>query len=457
MDMLEERIKTLLLSGSERSVKAKKNIAAMVIIKGGAILVGLLLVPLTLKYVSSETYGVWLAISSMVAWFSFFDIGINNGLKNRLTEALARGDIPLAKKYVSTTYALLTLIFVPLMLIMLIAAPMLDWFSILNLDQQEVEGLLAAVCIVITYFCINFILSTVNVVMQADQRPADAAFRSFVQQLLSLAVIWVLTLTTDGSLVKLCLALCVSPIVVVALFNLTLFNGRYKTIAPAFRDIDFKKAPDLFKLGLQFFVIQIAGVIQYQMTNFLIIRYFGATEVTEYNVAYKYFSVPYMFWITMLTPVWAAVTDALAKDDMPWVRGTIKKYMRLFLAFLAGCLLMLALSGPVYKIWVGDAVIVPFRLSLWVMLFNVVMMFGSVYVYVLDGAGILKLQTIACSISPFVFLGLCFLFIRLDWGVESILIASILANFNGLIIAPLQCLHLIRRKDVNLNESSLDS
>ncbi len=442
--MLAEGLRNLLLGGSERSVKAKKNIAAMVFIKGGNILLGLMIVPLTLHYVSSETYGVWLAVSSMVAWFSFFDIGINNGLKNRLAEALAHDDIPLAKRYVSTTYALLILIFIPLMIIMLVIAPLLDWNSILNLRQESVNGLLASVCIVITYFCIDMILSTVNVVMTADQRPADAAFRTLLQQVLSLAVIYVLTLTTEGSLVNLCLALCICPLAVVGVFNLTLFSGRYKHISPSFRDIDFRTAPDLFRLGIQFFIIQIAFVIQYQMTNFLIIHYFGAGEVTEYNIAYKYFNVPYMLWVTMLTPVWAAVTDAIAKDDYPWVKGAVKKYLLLFVLFVAGTLLMFVFSNPLYRLWVGDSVTVPPDVSLWVMIFNLTMMFGTLFVNVLNGAGILKVQTIASIISPLVFLSLCYFFMNLGWGVKSVLVASVISNFNGLILAPIQCLHLLR-------------
>ncbi len=441
--MLAERLRNLFFGGSERSVKAKKNIAAMVVIKGGNILLGLLLVPLTLHYVSSETYGIWLAISSMVAWFSFFDIGINNGLKNRLAEALAHDDIPLAKRYVSTTYALLILIFIPLMVILLVVAPMLDWYSILNLKQEAVEGLLASVCIVITYFCIDFILSTINVVLTADQRPADAAFRTLVQQALSLLVIYVLTLTTRGSLINLCLALCACPLVVVSMFNLSLFSGRYKQIAPSIKDVDFSTAPDLFKLGIQFFIIQIAFVIQYQMTNFLIIHYFGATEVTEYNIAYKYFNVPYMLWVTMLTPLWASVTDAIAKNDYPWVKGAVKKYLLLFIVFLAGTLLMFAVSSPLYRLWVGDSVSVPADMSLWVMVFNLSMMYGAIFVNVLNGAGILKVQTIASLVSPFVFLGACYLFIKLGWGVKSVLIASVISNFNGLLFAPVQCFRLI--------------
>jgi hypothetical protein len=51
----------------------------------------------------------------MVVWISFFDIGINNGLRNKLTAALAHNDYNLGRKYVSTTYAILFLIFMPLM------------------------------------------------------------------------------------------------------------------------------------------------------------------------------------------------------------------------------------------------------------------------------------------------------------------------------------------------------
>lgn len=443
--MLEGRLKAFFNQGDLRSVKAKKNIAAMIFIKGGNILMGLLMLPLTLRYVDSDTYGIWMAISSMVAWVSFFDIGINNGLKNKLAEALALNDIPLARRYVSTTYALLSLIFIPLMFLLLGIAPMLDWYDLLHLSRSSVNGLLVSVSIVITYFCLNFILSTVNIVMLADQRPAAESFRVLVQQVLSVLVIFVLTRTTEGSLVKLCLALCLCPLVVVGLFNVTLYAGRYRAIAPSLSTVDFSLAPDLFKLGIQFFIIQIAMVIQYQMTNFLIIRYFGPSDVTAYNVAFKYFSVPYMFWVTLITPVWAAVTDALAKGEMPWVRNVVRKYLLLFLLFLAGSLVMLFLATPVYRLWVGAGIVVPFAVSLWVMAFNLVMMFGSIFVNVLNGAGILKVQTIASLISPLLFLGLCFLFIRSGWGVEAILIASVISNFNGLLLAPVQCVLLFKR------------
>ena len=215
-----------------------------------------------------------MAQKSIVVWISFFDIGINNGLRNKLTAALAHNDYNLGRKYVSTTYAILFLIFMPLMCLLLLAAPFVDWYSLLNINQSNVEGLLIAICIIITYFCINFIFNTINIVVLALQKPAISSIITLVQQLVSLAIIYILTLTTKGSLVNLCLALCAAPLLVVLGANVILYSKKYKKIAPIFKSVDLKIAPDLMKLGIQFFIIQAAGIIQYQLINFLIISHY---------------------------------------------------------------------------------------------------------------------------------------------------------------------------------------
>lgn len=446
-----EKIKEYFKGGNERTVKAKKNVLYMVVYKGISILAGLLLVPITINYVDSENYGLWLTLSSMIAWMSFFDIGINNGLKNKLAEALARKDYKLGRKYVSTTYAILALIFIPLMLILLFIVPFIPWESLLNISSKYGNSLVVAICILVVYFCLNFILSTINVVMMADQQPADASLRSLVQQLVSLAIIYVLTLTTKGSLVNLCLALCASPLIVVLFFNFSLFRGKYAELAPSFNNIDFRVAPDLMKLGIQFFIIQVAGVIQWQMANFLIIRYFGAVSVTEYNIAYKYFSILTMGWGILNTPVWAAVTDAIIKGDYVWIQNAINKFLKLFLLFTLVGILMLIVSPWVYKIWIGDKVNIVFLLSLSLLVYNVVIMFGGIFIAVVNGSGQLKIQMYACLISPIVYLCCFFLCTKaFNWGIYSVIIASIVANFNGIVLAPIQC-----RKMINNNLKKL--
>lgn len=96
--------------GHEQSIEIKKNVFFSFILKGLSLILGLLYLPLILSYISKESYGVWLTLSSVIGWLAFFDIGLGNGLRNKFTESVAKKKIILAKTYVSTTYAVLTII-----------------------------------------------------------------------------------------------------------------------------------------------------------------------------------------------------------------------------------------------------------------------------------------------------------------------------------------------------------
>lgn len=102
-------LKKKLLSGSERTVLIKKNILASSMLRVISIVISLMVVPVTINYVNSEQYGIWLTLSSIIAWLSYFDFGFAHGFRNRFAEAVAKGEHVLARKYVSTTYAVLAM------------------------------------------------------------------------------------------------------------------------------------------------------------------------------------------------------------------------------------------------------------------------------------------------------------------------------------------------------------
>lgn len=70
---IKNRIDIYLKKGNERNVLAKRNIIASFGIKIIGIIISLILVPMTVNYVSSAQYGLWLTISSIVAWISLVD------------------------------------------------------------------------------------------------------------------------------------------------------------------------------------------------------------------------------------------------------------------------------------------------------------------------------------------------------------------------------------------------
>lgn len=441
-----EYSKTFFANGNTRTIAMKRNVLYMLLIKGCSIFLGMFTVPLTLGYVNNETYGLWLTISSMISWMSYFDIGINNGLKNNLAAAFAKNDFELGRRLVSTTYAVLILIFIPIMVVLLFVVQFIDLDSILNISSGSVRGLRLTVGITISYFCIQFILSTLNVILLADQKPADSSFRILCTQLFSIIIIYLLTLTTKGNLVYLCLASTFAPLLILFLFNVVLFSRRYKKIAPNIKYINFSLVPTLMNLGIKFFIIQIAVLIQFQLTNYLIMRYYGPSDVTEYNVAQKYFSMLFMVWNIIITPLWVATTDAFVREDFIWIRNALKKYLKLILVFLSLGILMFFVSPLFFKLWLHDTVMVSKGLSFWLLVYYFVQIFASVFVIVLNGCGVLKTQTITSIISPFVFLLVFFLLKGYGVGFYSVLIASIVANFNGIVIAPIQCLQLLWKR-----------
>lgn len=438
--------------GHERTAKANKNILFSFLIKVSSIAISLAVVPLTLNYVDASQYGIWLTLSSIVAWASFFDIGITHGLRNKFAEAKASGNISLAKTYISTTYAILAMIFVLVWVIFLIINPYLNWSNLLNIGAIYGGDVSVLAIIIFTYFCLQFILRIITTVLSADQQPAKASLIDLIGQFLALVIVYILVHTTEGSLVNLGLALCIAPIVALLGANIFLFKSEYEQFKPSLDTVKFKYGRDLFNLGAVFFVIQIAGLIQFQTANIIISRNFGPEDVTAYNIVYKYFNVLNMGFAIFLTPFWSASTEAFVKKDFKWIKDSVKKYNILTIIFVVFGVIMLLLSDFIYNLWLGEGVVeINFSLSLFGLIFFLVSIFGSKYVSFLNGISALRIQFWASIFSPLLYVGLTLLFINyFKMGVYSIFLASVIANFNAIVIAPIQYYMIVVKKKTGI-------
>jgi O-antigen/teichoic acid export membrane protein len=434
--------------GHKRSIEAKKNIMASLLIKGCSIAISLVLVPLALSYVNSSQYGIWLTLSSMVAWMSFFDIGFTQGLRNKFAEAKAKGDLRLARIYISTTYYYIGIIFIIVWIILIAANQFINWTSLLNLPSEQEREVSALAMIIFSYFCFQFVFRIITTILTADQKPAKSSLLDMLGQLLSLVIIFILTKITKGSLIYLGLAFTVAPTLVLIAANVILFNTGYRDYIPSVKLAKKEYAKDIMTLGIKFFVLQIASIVQYQTASFLIAHYFDTTQVTSYNIAYKYFSVLQMVFMITISPLWSGTTDAYTSGDYEWIRKVVKKYLLLLIPFILAGSLMLIFSRQVYNLWLGKNVVhISFSVSLLCCLFFSTAMFASIYVAVINGLGALKIQFITSIITPVAYLLISLVLIRkFNFGVESILIASLLSNVYGFVIAPIQYHHIFIRK-----------
>mgnify|MGYP000896849538 FL=1 len=211
-----------------RTAVARKNILFSFSLKGISIIISFLLVPLTIDYLDVNEYGIWLTLSSLLIWINFFDIGLSNGLRNKLAESLAEKDYLLARKYVSTAFILLSIIMFVFFILFFIANKFLYWDKILNTDISQRETLNNLVLIVFAFFCLQFVFKTVGTILIANQQPAYNDLLNVLGNLLSLIIIYIFTKTSrPGSLSGVAITFSASPLLVFVLAYFVLFYGKY--------------------------------------------------------------------------------------------------------------------------------------------------------------------------------------------------------------------------------------
>jgi O-antigen/teichoic acid export membrane protein len=430
-------IKSFLTEGHQRSVNAKKNILNSLIIKGLSIVISLFGVPLTIHYINPTQYGVWITLSSIIAWFGFFDIGFGNGLRNKLAESIAKGDYEMAKVYVSTTYAILSIIISFVLILFFVINPFLNWTKILNTPAEMAGELSLLALIVFVFFCLQFVLQLITTIMTADQHPAKASFFNFLGSLFAIIIIFILTKTTNGNLLYLGIVFGSTPVLVLTASSIWFYTHEYRRFAPAFRFVKFAFAKDLMSLGLKFFMIQIAVVILYQTSNIIIAQLFGPMQVTTYNIAYKYFSVIPMGFGIIMMPFWSAYTEAWIKRDIAWIKNTIKKLSYFWAAISIIAIIMLTVSNFIYRVWVGKEILVPMSISAVIAFYVIVNAWCGIFSPFLNGVGKIKLQLYSALFGAIVNIPLA-IYLGKHLGVFGVVLSTCLIGLTSAIWSPIQ-------------------
>lgn len=433
------------LSGDSRSVKAKKNILASGFIKGADTLVYLLLVPLTLGYLNAYEYGIWLTLNSILSWINSFDIGLGNGLRNKLAAAIAEGDKEKGRSYVSTTFFMLIILMVIIFVVASCIIYIVDWYGILNVDEGTVSNLREIVLISFLFFCINFVLKFIGNVYQALQLPAINYLISFGGHLLSLVVIFILTKTIPGSLLWVAVVYSAAPPIVYAICYPVTFAKLYPYLSPSLKLFDIRYLKELLSLSVLFFIIQIMGILLFSLSNVLISNMFGPDSVTPYNISNRYFSVVSLFFNLMLAPIWSAATDAYTKNDMQWIRNSIYTLVK-FLAIVAVVIIiMIIVSDYVYLLWVGESVEIPKTMSILMGIYIFIVLWSLSFSSILNGMSKLRLQTINILLVGIAFYPLCH-YLGNIFGIIGILMGMCILNLSGAVLNTIQLWKIVNNK-----------
>lgn len=438
---MKQSILKILNTFGVKSIRTKnivKNVSVSFFYKAGSIIANLLLVPVTINYLDTTNYGIWLIITSFISWFTFFDIGLGHGLRNKLTEAKANNNMQLAKAYISSTYFFITIISSTLFALFYIGNHFIDWSKVFNTDVSLASNLSLIMLVVFGCFSIQFIVKLITTIYIADQRPAMQGFVELLTQISLLLSIIILTNFFSSSLVTFSIVFSIIPLLLLVLFNLYAFNTDYKDLKPSFRLFKMKHVKDIMGLGMKFFVIQIAAIVLYTTDNLIITQLFTPADVTPYNIAFKYFSIVTMGFSIIITPFWSAITDAFVKKDIDWVKKAMSNLIKVSILFSLVAVLMVFFAGSVYKLWVGEEIIISRSLSIFMGLFVITTLLTQPFVFFINGTGKVNIQLILGVFTAVINIPLSIYFAKnLNFGVSGVILATIVANAMGLVVYPI--------------------
>lgn len=381
------------------------NIISAFIIKGVSLCISVFSMPLYIKYFDNDkALGLWYTLLSIISWILICDLGLGNGLRNKLTEALVQKDTVSCKKLISSTYAILSMVIMFILAIGIIVIPHIDLNQFFNISPQIVSktALQYSLMILFVGVCCSFVLKVINSIIYALQKSSLNNFLSLITSVIPLIFIAIYKSNSiDENLVLLSCVHVVAvnlPLLLATVFFF--FYGRLKTCKPSFKFIDRQTSRHIFSMGTAFFFTQILFMLLINTNEIIISKVYSSEFVVKYNIYFKLFTVIGSLYMLALTPVWSKVTKDLAEKKYSTLIKTNK--ILLAISFLASVteFLIIPFLQLIVNIWLGDeAIVVNYTTALIFAFYGSIYILNVVLTTIANGMGMLKTQIVFYGIG----------------------------------------------------------
>lgn len=430
----------------ERSRNYVSQVKASFFFRAGAVLASFLAIPIAIEFLGAELFGVWATMNALISWVMMFDLGIGNGLKNKVSESLAKGDPSRAAKYISAAYVVIGGVAIVLFSLLFVVSLFVPWLQIFNTNNVVVseKALWTSVVLFSFFICLNFWLTLVNQIYFGLSRAAVVFFGQLVSSTLALLFVIALNEYFSTSIVFFALAYGLALVCANFCLSVLLFYN-HKELIPQFKSFGRNEVAPLCSLGTKFFLIQLSVLVLFMSDKIIIAQLLGPEEVTPYEVLFKFFSVILVAHGLILAPLWPAYTNAYVTKDFHWIRYQLARQVLVALCFF-GIAALFAVIGPtVVSVWIGSGFEVIGSLYFLFAAYIGFTVWSNVFSYFINAIGDLNLQLatalVAACLNPL--LSICFVKFY-GMGVEGVVLATIFSLSIYGIFGPIQVLRIIR-------------
>jgi O-antigen/teichoic acid export membrane protein len=187
-------------------------------------------------------------------------------------------------------------------------------------------------------------------------------------------------------------------------------------------------AKTLIKSGRLFAVLQFVAIINFEVDNLIVARVLGPTRVTQFAATSGLFAIPLALSAMFFTPLWGAFGDAVALNDIEWVRRAYRRSTVTALRILVPTAALLVIVGrPAVHAWTRGAVHAPMSLIVALAVWLVVYGFNQPQAMLLNALHAERFQIWGASANLVVNLSLSIVF-TIELGVSGPIWGTLVAQ-----------------------------
>ena len=390
---------------SERYRRAALTTFTSIIAKGIGILTAFVTVPLTLNYLGTERYGLWMTISSVIVMLGFADLGLGNGLVNAISQTDGRNDRDAAQKAVSSVFFMLLGSAVFLLIVFGMIYPFVPWHRIFNVTSTHaIRESGPATAVFVACFALSLPLGIVQKVQFGYQEGFLNNYWQIAGNLLGLAAV-VVAILLQGGLPWLVFAMSGVPALLIAANWVFLFFYQRPLLLPRWRNFHFATGKALIGTGIIFMLLWTVNILGTSTDNIIIAQFLGASKVATYAIVQRLFSLTLLVQF-FTVPLWPAFSEAMIKADFLWAHRAFNRiFILAVLLTILICMPLVFFGQTIIRVWAGPQVLPPLTLVLGYALFRLVSGFAEAPMPVLMcGNNLRWLLIIATTAGVFAFI-----------------------------------------------------
>ncbi|MDW4099696.1 hypothetical protein QI260_07085 [Staphylococcus saprophyticus] len=379
---------------------------------------------------NDESYGIWLVILSIITWFYIMDFGISNSLRNYLTKAVEQNNKKEASKLIFTTYLIMLVPMIALIIGGVILNSFLDWSLILNVTENKEEtNLLIKIAFIL--FPIIFYLNTISYVYHAYFKSYIVNVLQFLNLFINCIVIYICSFNENTSIVVMGSIYFGINIFIYLCATIIFYLNHNELNLLKFNNFDSNFVKPLFSMGISFFILDIASILLYNSGPIVISTFFNPVIAIDFQLPYKLLTIFVTLSHIILTPLWTLIITKMTNKNFNDIKR-INIKLNLFLILIS--IIILAFTpfvNTVIYLWIGTFYDIDLKFIVCIAILVILSIICHAYQTLLKSMGKLRVQTFVFVVSIIISYSSMFILIELLHFGEY---AFVLSLIGGLVM-----------------------